>query len=170
MLADWLSQGRIYQMCVNKPVQSLIQLFLVLINWNFVLSFVLHSYVLQLWEFAASIWLEYSTKQMYINVQLFFLCCFRDMVQIFTQKKNTMKENGTETKEVVGDECIIKMEQYMKVNGMMINAMVKECWDFVSKMITGTMMVFYEWNVSKCRSLYYCFSLLIYKIVCCNNS
>lgn len=40
-----------------------------------------------------------------------------------------MKGNGMLIREVVGGECIIGMGLYMRVNGMMIREMVKECLD-----------------------------------------
>lgn len=42
-----------------------------------------------------------------------------------------MKGNGMLIREVVGGECIIGMGLYMRVNGMMIRGMVKECLDWV---------------------------------------
>lgn len=42
-----------------------------------------------------------------------------------------MKGNGMLIREVVGGECIIGMGLYMRVNGMMIREMVKECLDWV---------------------------------------
>ena len=40
-----------------------------------------------------------------------------------------MKENGTKTREVAGDECITRMAVCTKENGLMITEMVQECSD-----------------------------------------
>ena len=40
-----------------------------------------------------------------------------------------MRENGMQTKEVGGDACTIKMEQYMKGSGMMIKETARVCLD-----------------------------------------
>ena len=45
----------------------------------------------------------------------------------FILMKNTTRENGMETSEVAGVECISKMEQFMKANGMTTRGTVRAC-------------------------------------------
>ena len=71
------------------------------------------------------------TMFMLIPSQHVLPCFFfpRVMGQIFTQRKNIMKENGTQTNGAVGVACTMLMVASMKGSGIMTNEVAKECLD-----------------------------------------